>query len=212
MTCNKFLQNRPKKRNPTQKQPTDSPLFCFCFFWGTPWEFKNTIKIFLQKVHVENLFRENSQKTDKIFVISFSSTFLFYRVFRCFLAMGVQKHYKKRFTNRSCRKVFQKSRSKNPKPTFSRFFLNHVFGRFSVRGVQKQDKKIRKKSDRPWYFFGPRGTNQPRQGPSLFFLSAPRVCFPVFWRRQAPGSVSDRACCTSAMVSFGLTFAMPTQK
>jgi hypothetical protein len=26
MTYNKYLQNRPKKRNPTQKQPTDSPL------------------------------------------------------------------------------------------------------------------------------------------------------------------------------------------
>jgi hypothetical protein len=38
MTCNKFLQNRPKKRNPTQKQPTDSPFFFF--FWGAggaPW-------------------------------------------------------------------------------------------------------------------------------------------------------------------------------
>jgi hypothetical protein len=34
-TSNKFLQNRPKKRNPTQKQPTDSPFFfCWCFFWG----------------------------------------------------------------------------------------------------------------------------------------------------------------------------------
>jgi hypothetical protein len=32
MTCNKFLQNRPKKRNPTKKQPTDSSLFFFVFF------------------------------------------------------------------------------------------------------------------------------------------------------------------------------------
>ena len=37
MTCNKFLQNRPKKRNPTQKQPTDSPLFFLFFFLGAPW-------------------------------------------------------------------------------------------------------------------------------------------------------------------------------
>jgi hypothetical protein len=36
MTCNKFLQNRPKKRNPMQKQPTDSPLFFFCFFFWAP--------------------------------------------------------------------------------------------------------------------------------------------------------------------------------
>jgi hypothetical protein len=58
----------------------------------------------------------------------------------------------------------------------NRFFLDffyHVFGRFSVRGVQKHDKKSRKKSDQPWYVFGLRGTNQPPQGPSLFFLSAP---------------------------------------
>jgi hypothetical protein len=42
------------------------------------------IKIFLQKVHVENFFRENSQKIDKIFDISFFS------VFFCFIAfLGV---------------------------------------------------------------------------------------------------------------------------
>jgi hypothetical protein len=40
-------------------------------------------------------------------------------------------------------KFLQKIRpkTKNPKPTFSRFF-SHVFGRFLVRGVQKHDKKI----------------------------------------------------------------------
>jgi hypothetical protein len=36
MTCNKFLQNRPKKRNPTQKQPTDSSLFFLVFCFGGP--------------------------------------------------------------------------------------------------------------------------------------------------------------------------------
>jgi hypothetical protein len=62
--------------------------------------------------------------------------------------MGVPKHYKKHFTNKSCRKVCPKNRPKNPKPTFSRFFFNHVFGRFSVgvRGVQKHDKKISEKN------------------------------------------------------------------
>jgi hypothetical protein len=67
--------------------------------------------------------------------------FLFYRVFGCFLAMGVQKHHKK-----SCRKVFTKNSTKNPKPTFSRSFVYHVFGRFSMRGVQKHDKKISEKN------------------------------------------------------------------
>jgi hypothetical protein len=56
--------------------------------------------------------------------------------------MGVQKHYKKRFAKEIVSKVFTKNSTKNPKPTFSRFFFNHVFGRFSMRGVQKHDKKI----------------------------------------------------------------------
>jgi hypothetical protein len=29
MTCSKFLKNRQKKRNPTQKQPTTDRLFLF---------------------------------------------------------------------------------------------------------------------------------------------------------------------------------------
>jgi hypothetical protein len=49
--------------------------------------------------------------------------------------MGFQKHYKKRFAKKSC-----------PKPAFSRLFFNHVFGRFSVRGVQKHNKKNREKN------------------------------------------------------------------
>jgi hypothetical protein len=51
----------------------------------------------------------------------------------------------------SCRKVLQKNRpkiTKNPKPTFSRFF-HHVFGRFSVRGVQKHHKKYRENKSDP---------------------------------------------------------------
>jgi hypothetical protein len=107
-------------------------------------EFKNTIQIFWQKVYVENF----SQSLDKNFGVSFSSTFLFYRVFGFFLAMGVQKHYKKPFTKKLVSKSFPKKSTKNPKPTFSRFLFYEVFGRFSVRGVQKHDKKYRgNKSD-----------------------------------------------------------------
>jgi hypothetical protein len=54
--------------------------------------------------------------------------------------MGVQKHYKKGFFLKRVEKFLQKNRPKNPKPIFFDFF-NHVFGRFSVRGVQKHDKK-----------------------------------------------------------------------
>jgi hypothetical protein len=60
--------------------------------------------------------------------------------------MGVQKHYKKHFTKKSCRKGFKKKSTKSPKPIFSRIVFYHVFGRFSVRGVQKHDKKISKKN------------------------------------------------------------------
>jgi hypothetical protein len=60
----------------------------------------------------------------------------------------------------SCRKVFTKNSTKNPRPIFPRFFY-HVFGRFSVRGVQKHDKKYRKNKSDPttgvtdFFFAGP---------------------------------------------------------
>jgi hypothetical protein len=50
-------------------------------------EFKNTTKMFLQKVHVE----KKLQKIDKHFNICFSMVFLD-SVFRRFSAMRVQKH------------------------------------------------------------------------------------------------------------------------
>jgi hypothetical protein len=100
-----------------------------------------------------------------------STFFVCYRVFRCFSAMGVQKHNKKRFTKKSCGKYFTKKSEKNPKPIVSRLFLSR-FWAFLGEGVKQQDKKYRKKSDQPWYFLGLRGTNQPRQGPS-FFVWAP---------------------------------------
>jgi hypothetical protein len=61
--------------------------------------------------------------------------------------MGVQKHYKKRFTKKVVSKSFYKKfdqKSKSKTDFFSNFF-NHVFGRFSMRGVQKHDKKNVKK-------------------------------------------------------------------
>jgi hypothetical protein len=64
--------------------------------------------------------------------------FFFLSRFRVFI---VQKHYKKRFANEWCRKVFTKKSHKKTKPYFSRFFI-HVLGRFSARGVQKHDKTI----------------------------------------------------------------------
>jgi hypothetical protein len=61
---------------------------------------------------------------------------------------------------------FFKTIGKKSKTDFFSIFVYHVFGRFSVRGVQKHDKKSREKNDQLCYFFGLRGTNQPRRGPS----------------------------------------------
>jgi hypothetical protein len=86
-----------------------------------------------------------SKKIDQISNASFSSIFLFYRVFGCFSAMGVQKHYKNT-TKTFYKKVVSKTITKKSttKNKFSIFF-NHVFGHFLARGVRKHHKNIYKK-------------------------------------------------------------------
>jgi hypothetical protein len=70
----------------------------------------------------------------------------FYRVFGCFSAIGVQKHYQKRFTKKILSKRFYKKIDQNSKT----IFLSILFlGRFSVRGVQKHDKKMSKNKSDP---------------------------------------------------------------
>jgi hypothetical protein len=67
--------------------------------------------------------------------------------------MGVQKHYKKRLTQKSCRKLFTKKSTKKSQTDFFSIFFYHVFGRFSVKGVQKHDKKnLEKKLTSPGTF------------------------------------------------------------
>jgi hypothetical protein len=87
--------------------------------------------------------------------VSFSSVFFVLSRFRVFLSDGSSKTLQKTFCKKNRVENFS---AKNPKPTFSRIFFYHVLGRFSVRGVQKHDKKSRKKSDQHWYFFGLQGT------------------------------------------------------
>jgi hypothetical protein len=128
-------------------RPTHPPsdFFFFTFFWGTflgvsrQAEFKNTTKMCLQKVHAENFVQNNRPKFRCQFFLDF---FLFYRVFGCFEAMGVQRHYKKTFYKKNrVEKFLQKFEKKSKTKTdFFRFF-SHVFGRFSGRGVQKHDPK-----------------------------------------------------------------------
>jgi hypothetical protein len=124
------------------------------------------------------LFQKNRQKNR----CQFSSTFFVLSRFRVFLSDGSSKtlpktFYKKVVSKTNCKKIDKKIQNR-----FFLDFFNHVFGRFSVRGVKKHDKKSGKKSDQPWYFFGPRGTNQPRQGPSISFLECPSF----IWRHHGP--------------------------
>jgi hypothetical protein len=125
---------RPPRTFPKSPRPTPPPsdffppcLFFFSTFLGVSRQgaFKNTIKIFLQKVHVENF----SQNFDKNFDVSFSSTFF------CFIAFsGVSQRWEFKNTKKnvlqkkSCRKIFTKKSTKNPKPTFSRFSLITFLG------------------------------------------------------------------------------------
>jgi hypothetical protein len=55
--------------------------------------------------------------------------------------MGVQKHYKKRFANKIMSKSFYKKFDQKSKTDFFSKMFYHVFERFSMRGVQKHDKK-----------------------------------------------------------------------
>jgi hypothetical protein len=99
-------------------------------------ELKNTIKIFLQNKHAKNF----SQNFDKKFDVSFSSTFFVLSRFRVFLSDGSSETPQKTFC--------KKNRVKIQNRLFLEF-VYHVFGRFSMRGVQKHDKKYRKNKSDP---------------------------------------------------------------
>jgi hypothetical protein len=65
-------------------------------------------------------------------------------------------------------KSLQKNRQKNPKPIFSRFFLSRFWAFLGEGSSKNTIKKSQKNPDQPWYFFGLRGTNQPRRGHFCF--------------------------------------------
>jgi hypothetical protein len=108
----------------------------------------------MQKVHVKNFFRENSQKIDKNFDVTFSRLFFVLSRFQVFLSDGSSQTLQKTFYKKIVSKSFYKKIDKKSQTDFFSIFFITFFGRFSVRGVQKHDKKISKKSDQPWYFFG----------------------------------------------------------
>jgi hypothetical protein len=130
-----------------------------------------------------------SKISTKHFGVSFFSTFFVLSRFRVFLSDGSSKTLPTKFYKK---KIVSKSFSaKNPKPTFSRICFYHVFGRFSMRGVPKHDKKnIEKNKSHP----SPFSYSDPpthHGGPRLFFLPAP--CFAVFARPSACGAAASAA-------------------
>jgi hypothetical protein len=135
---------------------------CFWAFLGKG-EFKNTTKMF-EKSPCQKL---PPKKSTKISMSGFPRLVLFYRVFGCFSAMGVQKPRRKRFYKKILSKSFNKKIGKKPKTVFFSICFNRVFGCFLVKGIKtKHDKKLTQKPDQPWCFFGLRGTNQSRQAVS----------------------------------------------
>jgi hypothetical protein len=124
--------------------------------------------MFLQQVHA----KASPRISTKIPMSVFPRLFLFYRVFGCFLAAGVKKTLQKNVLQKgSCRKVFTKNSTKNPKPIVSRFLFYHVFGRFSVRGVRKHDKKYRKNKSDPSPFLA--SDSPTHHGGRRVFFCAP---------------------------------------
>ena len=138
-----FYTHKPRVSK-DQPRSLHSPVaFFFLFFLVRFWAFlgkgssKTPQKYFCKKPMSKTFSEKILRKSTKISISVFPLLFLFYRVFRCFLAMGVQKHYKKRFTKKSCRKVFtKKSTKKSQTDCLSIFCLSH-FWAFLGEGSSK---------------------------------------------------------------------------
>jgi hypothetical protein len=129
-----------------------------------PGEFKNTIQIFLQKVHVEKTIK----KFDKNFDVSFFSAFFVLTRFRVFFSDGSSKTLQKTFYKKNrVEKFLQKIRNR---PFLKKNY--HVFGRFSMRGVKKHDKKHIEKTNLTLVLFRTL-THPPTTGATDFFFPAP---------------------------------------
>jgi hypothetical protein len=108
-------------------RPTHPPsdfFFLTCFFStflgvSRQGEFKNTIKIFWQKVRVENF----SQNFDKNFDVSFSSTSFVLSHFRVFLSDGSSKALQKPFCKKIVSKSFYKKFDQKSKTDFFSIFF-----------------------------------------------------------------------------------------
>jgi hypothetical protein len=97
----------------------------------------------MSKAFSEKILRQ--QEIDKNFDVTSSSTFFVLSRFQVLLSDGSSQTLQKTFYKNIASKSFYKKIDKNILNRFFSTFFYHVFGRFSVRGVQKHDKKISKK-------------------------------------------------------------------
>jgi hypothetical protein len=120
----------------------------------------------------------------------FPRLFLFYRVFGCFSAMGVQKHYKKRFAKKIMSKRFYKKFEQKPKTDFfSKTFLSR-FWAFLDEGSSKTRQKINRKNKSHPSPFSYSDPPTHHGGPRFFFGAAP--CF--LWAAVRSSAFADSPC------------------
>jgi hypothetical protein len=135
-------------------------------------EFKNTIKMFLQKVHVEKQIHFFWSMSVSVFPRLY---FIFITVSGCFSAMGVKKTQQKIVSKTFYKKIYN--------------CFNHVFGRFSMRGVQKHHKKYQKNKSDPGPFLASDLPTYPRGSPICFAAPWVYICSTQRLSYALPASV-----------------------
>jgi hypothetical protein len=132
--------------------PSHKPTFFLVRFW----EFfgKGSAKTPQKYFYKQSMSKTFPKKIGENFDVSFSSTFFILPHFRVFLSDGRSKTLRKTFCKKSHRKVFIKKTTKIEN-CFFLGFIYHVFGHFSVRGVQKHHNKYPKNKFGPGPFLGP---------------------------------------------------------
>jgi hypothetical protein len=171
------------KKNPTDPpvhllnlRPTHPPsdFFFFDIFFSTflgvsrQGKFKNTIKYFYKK----SMSKKNQKFRQKFRCQFFLDFFCFIAFSGVFQRREFKNTTKNVLPKKIVSKSFYKKFDQKSKTDFFSNFFNHVFGRFSMRGVQKHDKKYRKnKSDPIPFSYSDPPTHHG--GPRFFFLPAP---------------------------------------
>jgi hypothetical protein len=102
----------------------------------------------------------------------FSRFCLFYHVSGVSRQWEFKNTTKKRFTKNRAEKVLQKNQ---PPPQIFSFFVYHVFGRFSVMGVQKKHKTNIENINPTLVLFWTL-THPPTHGGHRFLLGRPLGC------------------------------------